>query len=308
LVSSDLNRDGLADLVAVNPSSNELSILLAREDGSFPPPESIPTGERPVSVATGDLDTDGVTDLVVANRNSDNLLVLKGRGDGRFDPLLTVEEVWCPSGVNIGDLNSDTWLDLALKSSAHSSYCGHERVSVLLGRGDGSFLSEAHYDVGVGKHSIAIGDLDEDGRIDIALSANRSASFESGVVSVFFNQGPYPAIPVEIDLLPGNPDNPVNLSSNGVTPVAVLSSAEVDALAVLPGTLRLAGAPVRQAGGGRRWLCHENDVNADGLPDLVCHVETSEIRLPEEEPAVVLEAEMSDGGRIRGEDAVRVVP
>jgi hypothetical protein len=308
LVASDLNNDRLADLITANFGSNDASVLMAVGDGSFSPLENIQTGVRPESVATGDFDGDGVVDLVVANRGSDDLLVLTGRGDGRFDPVFLLEEIWCPREVVVGDLNNDTRLDLAVKSSATPAFCGAPRVAVHLGLGDGSFRPEAAYSVGIYPYSIAIGDLDEDGRNDIALSVYGSASFESGVVSAFFNQGPLPAVLVEIDVLPGAPVNPLNLKSRGVVPVAVLSSQEIDALTVLPETVRLAGAPVRRAGSGGRCLCHESDVDADGLTDLVCQVETSEIRIEGADLTLVLEAATTDGRRIRGEDTVGIVP
>jgi hypothetical protein len=45
---------------------------------------------------------------------------------------------------------------------------------------------------------------------------------------------------------------------------------------VNPDTITLAGARVRMIGKANAAQCHAEDVNRDGLPDLVCHVETAE--------------------------------
>ena len=55
-------------------------------------------------------------------------------------------------------------------------------VSVLLGNGDGTFRAKINYAVGSGPISIALGDLDSDGKLDFAV-ANRY----SDTVSIFIN-------------------------------------------------------------------------------------------------------------------------
>ena len=57
-------------------------------------------------------------------------------------------------------------------------------VSVLLGKGGGTFAAKADYPTGVGPESVALGDLDADGKPDI-VTANSSA----GTVSVLLGRG-----------------------------------------------------------------------------------------------------------------------
>jgi hypothetical protein len=80
-------------------------------------------------------------------------------------------------------------------------------------------------------------------------------------------------IEVEIDVKPGSYPNPINSGSNGLVPVAILSSPEFDARQVEPTTVVLAGATVGVRGKGKS-MAHEEDVNGDGLIDLVVQVET----------------------------------
>ena len=79
---------------------------------------------------------------------------------------------------------------------------------------------------------------------------------------------------VEIDIKPGSYPNAINLASQGVIPVAIFSSSDFDATTVDPETIELSGAGVAVRGKGNKYMAHEEDVNGDGLTDLVCKVET----------------------------------
>ncbi|MBL3619333.1 MAG: hypothetical protein JMN26_16610, partial [gamma proteobacterium endosymbiont of Lamellibrachia anaximandri] len=68
-------------------------------------------------------------------------------------------------------------------------------------------------------------------------------------------------IPVEIDIKPGSSINSINLSSSGVVPVAILSSAEFDATTVLPESVALASARVKMVGKSGKYLCHQEQVS-----------------------------------------------
>jgi hypothetical protein len=50
------------------------------------------------------------------------------------------------------------------------------------------------------------------------------------------------------------------------------------------------------------------DVNADGLLDLVVHVSTEALGLSDADTEAVLEGQTFDGTSIRGTDSIRVVP
>ncbi|NIS35358.1 MAG: VCBS repeat-containing protein, partial [Actinobacteria bacterium] len=54
----ELNGDGRLDLVIANFLSDDLSLLLARGDGSFAAETRVPTGDGPADVAVADLDGD----------------------------------------------------------------------------------------------------------------------------------------------------------------------------------------------------------------------------------------------------------
>ena len=56
------------------------------------------------------------------------------------------------------------------------------------------------------------------------------------------------------------------------------------------------------------FMCHEEDVNDDGLDDLVCQVETAEFLIVPGEGTAELTAETFDGTPIQGIDSIQILP
>ena len=117
-----------------------------------------------------------------------------------------------------------------------------------------------------------------------------------------------PFFPVAIDIKPGSDLNSINLSAAGVIPIAILSSPTFDATQINPASVRLAGAQVSLIGKADKYACHVEDVNGEGLRDLVCQVVTAQLAIQPGDSVAVMEAETFGGTRIRGEDAIRIVP
>jgi len=60
-------------------------------------------------------------------------------------------------------------------------------ISVLLNKGDGTFHSPVKYEIGTGTTSVDIGDLNEDGNLDLASAA--AAADDDGYISVLLGNG-----------------------------------------------------------------------------------------------------------------------
>ncbi len=181
---ADLDRDGKSDLVAASSNADAVSVLIGHGDGTFSTRSDFAVGPGPSSVAIGMLDADTVPDLAVANRAGHSVSVLLGRGDGSFAPAAEFGVRNQPVSVALGDLNGDGALDLALANRG-AAFTPDSTVSVLLGRGDGTYSPPAEYPVQPGPESVAIADLDGDGRLDLA-AAHVGVS---GVVSVLSGRG-----------------------------------------------------------------------------------------------------------------------
>ncbi len=84
-----------------------------------------------------------------------------------------------PTSVITGDFNRDGKLDLAVANQTDDT------VSILLGKGDGTFQTQATYPAGgTSVAAVALGDFDGDNKLDMAVT-NPS----DGKVSVLLGNG-----------------------------------------------------------------------------------------------------------------------
>ena len=121
----------------------------------------------PDELTAGDFDGDGRLDVAVVSRDN-QIVILLGLGDGHFvrsnetrvgnrPEVLLWKDV---DGTPL-DLNGDDVRDLVTANSQSNS------VSVLLGRGDGSFEPEYRLPVGNVPHTMLALDVNQDGRTDL---------------------------------------------------------------------------------------------------------------------------------------------
>jgi hypothetical protein len=111
---------------------------------------------------------------------------------------------------------------------------------------------------------------------------------------------------VDIDIKPGSYPNCFNSNDHGVIPVAVLSTADFDASTIDPFSLSLDGAGVRIKGKSGNAGSLE-DINADGLPDLVVQIIDDAVYVPGDAMAYLTGATY-EGVLIEGTDSICIVP
>lgn len=114
----------------------------------------------------------------------------------------------------------------------------------------------------------------------------------------------YDLLDVAIDIKPGTADNPINLKTEGVVPVAVLSSPTFDATTLDPSTATF-GPTGTEASALSCAL--DKDVNADGLLDAVCRFEVLAARIGCGETSATLLARTACGYPIGGSDALHTL-
>lgn len=179
----DFNGDGKLDLaIADDDADSTVSVLVGNGEGTFQPAVAYVVGNHPSAVAVGDFNGDGNLDLAVASSFDGTVRVLLGDGKGSFTPVLGYPSSVgvLPTYIAVGDFNGDGKLDLAVANH------GDNTVSVLLGNGDGTFTAApgSPFTVGFGPDSVAVGDFNRDGNLDLAVANN----FDS-TVSVLLGNG-----------------------------------------------------------------------------------------------------------------------
>jgi hypothetical protein len=111
---------------------------------------------------------------------------------------------------------------------------------------------------------------------------------------------------VKIDIKPGSYPNTINMGSNGTVPVAIFSMSNFDATTVDPQSVTLAGASVKLRGKGTPMSSFE-DINGDGLIDIIVHISTEALQLNDADTKAVLEGKTYSGLQIMGVDSVRII-
>jgi hypothetical protein len=179
----DFNRDGRLDL-AVATYDNSVTILWGDGDGSFQAALSYPVGNGPRSLAVGDFNGDGYLDLVVANQGTEpdytdgSVSILLGDGYRTFDAASTYTVGFSLASVAVGDFNGDGHPDLAVGGYNKATQRG--TVSILLGNGDGTFQTAQSYAVGIYESTVAVGDFNGDGYLDLAVANDQTVALYLG--------------------------------------------------------------------------------------------------------------------------------
>jgi len=108
-----------------------------------------------------------------------------------------------------------------------------------------------------------------------------------------------PVTEVLIDIKPDSAENPVNVRSKGVIPVAVLSTDDFDATSIANETVAFGPGGAAPVHGG-----HIEDIDGDGYPDMLLHFSMQESDITCSDEDAMLTGETLDGMAIEGMDIV----
>jgi hypothetical protein len=160
IAAGDLNGDGKPDIVTTNKVDNTISVLLNNGDGTFQTHVDYPATVFPIFALLADVNGDGKLDVIAAER--ENVSVWLNDGSGHF-PSRIDTSISGADWLVTGDFDRDGKIDVAAVISKGSS----GEISILLGDGQGHFTVGQELSVKFPGASVAIGDLNADGTLDI---------------------------------------------------------------------------------------------------------------------------------------------
>jgi hypothetical protein len=152
----------------------------------FRTPPSFPVGDGPAQMVVADFNGDGLLDLATANFDDSTVSILLGQGGGSFCEAVHYPVGAYPDSLAVGDFNCDGVLDLVTANGNGWNQPG--TLSVLLGRGDGTFQTATNVTVGRGPRGVAVADFNRDGKLDLATAIS-GGWFETNQVEVVLGHG-----------------------------------------------------------------------------------------------------------------------
>ena len=284
LVTADLNRDGVPDLIVGSKAGGAVTVYLGDPLGGFGPASTL-TGVSAAAAAVGDFNGDGIPDIVVADESSGSVYVLLGRGDGTFDAPSTPVSIALPGGamstyhaqLTALDMDGDGNLDVVVSDSPLFG-TGIVSVAVAYGNGDGTFASSPWMITGLPDVGAAVADFDNDGRMDIAVATRTDfAHPNADAITLYKNDGHRGFVPTTTIALDGSPTAIAVADFNGdgnldlaVTEQRLVSGVETGAVAVfLGGGGGTFGSQAIYSVGDDPEALAVGDANADHRTDLI---------------------------------------
>lgn len=206
LAIAHFNSDNNLDIAIADWQNSVIEIFNGFSNVTFPRLISSPTiissvnilsyytGEnsQPQAIAVGDFNNDHNLDILVANCGNNSIGVFLGHANGTFASRMisTTSNGLCPIDVAVGDFNEDRHLDVVVANYYSQNIC------IFLGYGDGTFTNQTKYKTGNGSNpnSVAIGDFNIDGHLDIVVlntGTNNMIVFLGSGHGTFTNQAIY---------------------------------------------------------------------------------------------------------------------
>jgi hypothetical protein len=231
----------------------------------------------PTNLITGDFNHDGKVDLAIVNSGSRTIGVLLGVGDGTFGQLTNYQLAGDPYGIAAADLNGDGYVDLAVTAYNDSS----NNVDILLANSDNSGTFQAEVDVATGTgypEFVALGDLNGDGKVDLAVTMQSGPVYYSALVVALGNgdgtfQAPtaYPSSTQGGGLIYSEPANVQMADFNGDGKLDLIYiNYDFGTVGVMTGVGDgTFNSPVEFPTSGYVWGMTLADVNNDGAMDVI---------------------------------------
>ena len=273
----DIDGDGSPDMIVTNSGDTSVSVFRNTStfgNVSFAARVNFPSGGSPWSVSVGDLNGDGKPELAVVNRVSWTVSVLRNNSTSgviSFLPKVDFATGSSPYSVSIGDLDGDSKPDMAVANSGINTASVYKNTS---SSGSISFAAKVDFSAGGGPFSISIGDIDGDGKPDLAVannSSNNASVFRNTTTPGIINAGSFAA---KVDFPAGGAPQIISIGDidgDGKPDLAVANftgnSVSVLRNASVSGTVSFS-AKVDLTTAGQASYVNICDIDGDGKPDV----------------------------------------
>lgn len=185
----DFNHDGRPDIVFIETGGGfdveigDVFVLMNNGGNNFIS-KKVVDSSVPVDVSTADVNQDGLDDILLTFSGCHTPCLgttyLQSKGDGTFNELIMSQfsdsQYGAPTSPAAGDINGDGLKDIL--TAVFSFEQSRTHVAVNFQRADGTFRSPLFLASNAGGQvstSMVAGDLNRDGRVDIAVSGDSNS-------------------------------------------------------------------------------------------------------------------------------------
>lgn len=182
LAVADMDRDGKLDVVTINPSGNNFSVLKGSGTGTFAEVPTLTVDTQSTLLQVADFNRDGRPDVVTSGGSAKEFRVTRN-GAGGYAAFATVTTPELVVAMVTGDFTRDGNPDVVVADQVGA-------VRLYASNGAGTFTNPSNVlNAGTQLRQLAAGDFDRDGFLDVAVSGAAGVKLLRGASSGFTDAG-----------------------------------------------------------------------------------------------------------------------